>query len=57
MTPDEFESLYLSAKLRKPTTQARKLRKFHTDKEETQTSALPDYVNWYEAGKVSESVD
>jgi len=54
MTAAEFEGRYLSATLRKPErqeTQAKARPRL------TSASAVPEYVNWYEQGKVSESVD
>ena len=53
MTSEEFNARYHSAKLTKPDTLTIKERKPHIVK----ASNLPEYVNWYEAGKVSESVD
>ena len=54
MTIEELEARYLSATLRKPEQRspARAPASRHLA-----TADLPEYVNWYEAGKVSESVD
>ena len=54
LTPEEFHATYLQAQMRKPETLKEvKNQKPHMVK----ASHVPEYVNWYEQGKVSESVD
>jgi C1A family cysteine protease len=52
MTESEIAARYSKPALKKPPVQARKPESMRLHQ-----SVLPEYVNWYEAGKVSESVD
>jgi hypothetical protein len=53
MTEEEIMARYQKSALKKPI----QMRTKETQAIRLHQAILPDYVNWYEAGKVSESVD
>ena len=53
MTDDEISARYERTALKKP----KQMMSKKTEALRLYSTALPEYVNWYEAGKVSESVD
>ena len=60
MTQEEFEDMYLSTTLKKPTGPIVASESHHDIQGRPHlvgASHLPDYVNWFEAGKVSASID
>ena len=57
MTAEEFHERYLSATLKKPNLDKTKLERQHERPHMVRASHVPESVNWYEAGKVSDSID